>query len=89
MGTAAVDPVQKMCLLQSQVEEGVFKVPDQDVPECPALVGQEPLPKRQRTAVPGDPQQEQGPDGNTRVERPLLTPRLTHHLQQETPEETV
>lgn len=69
-----------MGFLQRQVEERVLKIPQQDVLEGLALVGQEPIPERQGGATPGNAQQEHGPDGNGVVKSALLTPRPTHHL---------
>lgn len=82
MGAAAVDPFQKMGFLQRQVEEGVLKIPQKDVPKGLALVGQEPIPERQGGATPGNAQQEHGTDGHTGVISSLLTPRPTHHLHE-------
>ena len=56
MRAAAVNPLQKVRFLQRQVEEGVFKVPEQDVSEGLTLVGQEPIPQRQSGPIPGNPQ---------------------------------
>lgn len=65
MGTAAVNPLQKMCFLQCQVEESVIKVPKQDIPKGLTLVGQEAIPQRQSSPIPGNPQQENSTNGQT------------------------
>lgn len=79
--TAAVDPCQEVRLLQRQVEEGVLEVPEQDVPERLVLVGQQPVPQRQSRTIPGDPQQEDGPDGRPVPGQALLSPGPTYNLQ--------
>lgn len=80
MGTAAVDPFEEVRLLQRQVEEGVLKVPEQDVPERLALVGEEAVPQGQSRAVPGDAQQEHGADGHAVLEEALFAPSPTYDL---------
>ena len=70
-----------MCFLQCQVEEGVLKIPEQDVPEGFTLVGQQPIPQRQSGPIPGNPQQENSTDGHTILEKALFTPGPTHHLR--------
>lgn len=46
------------------------------------LVGQEAIPQRQRGAIPRNPQQENGTDGQTVSEKTLFTPRSSHHLRE-------
>lgn len=70
-----------MCFLQRQVEEGVFKVPEQDIPKGLTLVGQELIPQRQSSAIPGNPEQENSTDGHAIPEKSLFTPCPTHHLK--------
>lgn len=65
MGTTTVNPFQKMCFLQGQVEESVFKVPKQDVLKGLTLVGQEAIPQRQSSLIPGNTQQENSANGQT------------------------
>lgn len=84
MGTATVNPFQKMGFLQRQVEESVFKVPKQDVLKGLTLVGQEAIPQRQSSPIPGDPQQENSANGQIIMEKPLFTPGPTYHLQVQT-----
>lgn len=70
-----------MCFLQRQVEEGVIKVPEQDIPKRLTLIGQEPIPQRQRSTIPGNSQQENSTDGHTILEKSLFTPGPTYHLK--------
>lgn len=81
MGAAVVDPFQKMRFLQREVEESVVEIPKEDVMKGLTLVGQEAIPQRQCGAVPWNPQQEDGTDGQTVSEKTLLTPRSSHHLR--------
>lgn len=81
MRAAAVNPFQKMCFLQCQVEEGVFEVPEQDIPKGLTLVGQEPIPQRQSSPIPGNPEQENRTDGHAIWEKSLFTPGPTYHLK--------
>lgn len=81
--TTAVDPLQEVDLLQRQVEEGVVKVPQQDVLEGETLVGQEPVPQRESALVLGDAQQEDGTDGQAVPEDPLPAPGPTDNLREE------
>ena len=80
MWAAAIDPLEEMSFLQRQVEEGVLKVPEQDVLVGVALVEQQAVPQGQGALVPGYPQKEHRTEGNAVLGRPLPTPRLTHHL---------
>ncbi len=81
MRTAVVDPLEKMCFLQRQVEECVIKVPEQDVPKGLTLVGQEPIPQRQSGPIPRNSQKENGADRHTIWEKFLFTPGPTYHLK--------
>lgn len=82
MRTAAVDPFQKVRFLQCQIEEGILKVPKQDVPIDLTLVGQKPIPQRQGSPIPGNPQQKNSADRHTLLEMPLFSPGPTYHLKE-------
>lgn len=81
MGAAAVNPFQKMCFLQCQVEESVIKVPKQDIPKGFTLISQEAIPQRQSSLILRDSQQEYSANGQTILEKSLFTPGPTYHLQ--------
>lgn len=70
-----------MCFLQCQVEKGVVKVPQQNIPEGLTLVGQEMIPKWQRRSIPGNPQQKNSSDSHTILEKSLSAPGPTNHLK--------
>lgn len=82
MRTGAVDPFQKVRFLQCQVEEGVVKVPQQDVPKGLTLVFQKPIPQGQGSPIPGNPQQEKSTDGHAILEMSFFTPGPTYHLKE-------
>lgn len=80
--TAAVDPLQKVCFLQSQIEKGIIKVPEQDVPKRFTLIGKEAIPQRQGGPIPGNSQEENCANGYTIVKKSLLAPGSTYHLKE-------
>lgn len=81
MRAAVVNPFKEMCFLQRQVEEGVVKVPQQDVLKGLTLVGQKPIPQRQSCPIPGNPEEEKSADRNTIFEKSLFTPGPTYNLK--------
>ena len=78
-----VDPFQEVGLLQRQVEEGVVKVPQQDVLKGLALVRQEALPQREARPVLRDAQQENGADGQSVPKESFPAPGPTDDLSGE------
>lgn len=70
-----------MRFFQRQVEECVFKVPEQDVSKGLTLVGQEPVPQRQSSPIPRNPEQEHGTDRDTVLEMSFFTPGPAYHLK--------
>lgn len=84
VGAAAVNPFQKMCFLQCQVEESVIKVPKQDIPKGLTLIRQEAIPQGQSGPILRNSKQEYSANGQTILEKSLFSPGPTYHLQEMT-----